>query len=226
MLCPKTWALKRTKSLGIESQPSSTKRLGFQPKSFNRRPIRNFRDHDQAQRCTRKLSMIPSNKFEPKHLKIEGTRSSRKSNENSSKEHEKHRPTRRKSMQPWKLPYTRMTHSLHSGQENLRLWSGNEKQSRRMICPKTLELIYISPSGSGKWPSYPYHLSCDTNTLGANRSCSTPLHRTTTPSPQSASSWRKPCDPATCPPASKLLGAPRSRLHPPSLRSWFCGSVK
>jgi hypothetical protein len=29
-----------------------------------------------------------------------------------------------------------------------------------------------------------------------------------------------------CPPASKLLGAPRSRLHLPSLRPWFCGSTK
>jgi hypothetical protein len=27
-----------------------------------------------------------------------------------------------------------------------------------------------------------------------------------------------------CPPASMLLGTPGSRLRPPSLRSWFCGS--
>jgi hypothetical protein len=34
------------------------------------------------------------------------------------------------------------------------------------------------------------------NPSGANRSCSTPLHRTATPSLQTASSRRKPCDPA------------------------------
>jgi hypothetical protein len=58
---------------------------------------------------------------------------------------------------------------------------------------------------------------------GAYRSSSTPLHRTTTSLPQSASSRRKPCDPATCLVASKLLSMPGSRLRPPSLRSRFCG---
>jgi hypothetical protein len=32
---------------------------------------------------------------------------------------------------------------------------GNEKQSGRIVCPETLELIYMSPSGPGKRPSYP-----------------------------------------------------------------------
>jgi hypothetical protein len=35
-----------------------------------------------------------------------------------------------------------------------------------------------------------------------------------------------PAIPPCVPPASKLLGAPGSRLRPPSLRSWFCGSTK
>jgi hypothetical protein len=34
------------------------------------------------------LSMIPTNKFEPKHLRIKGTSRARKTNENSSKMHE------------------------------------------------------------------------------------------------------------------------------------------
>jgi hypothetical protein len=59
---------------------------------------------------------------------------------------------------------------------------GNEKQSGRIICQETLELIYMSPSGPGKRPSYPKHLSCDTNPSGAYGSWSTPLHRTATPS--------------------------------------------
>jgi hypothetical protein len=35
--------------------------------------------------------MIPTNKSEPKHLRIEGTRRTRKFNENSSKGHENHK---------------------------------------------------------------------------------------------------------------------------------------
>jgi hypothetical protein len=38
--------------------------------------------------------MIPTNKFEPKHLKIKGTSRARKTDENSSKRHEN--PTRYK----------------------------------------------------------------------------------------------------------------------------------
>jgi hypothetical protein len=53
----------------------------------------------------------------------------------------------------------------------------------------------MSPFGLGKRPRYPYHLSCDTNPSGANGSCSTHLHRTTTPSPQTASSDVSPAIP-------------------------------
>jgi hypothetical protein len=85
MLCPKTWVLKQPKSSGIESPPKPTKDLGP-----NRNPsigvrTRSLGDQDQAQRCTRQLSIIPTNKFEPKHLRIKGTSRARKSNENSSK---------------------------------------------------------------------------------------------------------------------------------------------
>jgi hypothetical protein len=48
--------------------------------------------------------------------------------------------TRRRSMQLRKLPYSRRS---------------NEKQSARLVCAETLELIYMSPSGLGKKPSYP-----------------------------------------------------------------------
>jgi hypothetical protein len=85
MLCPKTWILKRTKSLGIESPPNSTKNQGSNRNpSIGGRP-RNLGNQDQAQRCTKQLSMIPTNKSEPKHLRIEGTSRARKTNENSSK---------------------------------------------------------------------------------------------------------------------------------------------
>jgi hypothetical protein len=89
-----------------------------------------------------------------------------------------------------------------------------------------LELIYMSPLRAREKTILPLALKLWYNPSGANRSCSTPLHRTATPSPQTASSRRKPCDLATRPPASKLLGAPGSHLRPPSLQSLFCGLTK
>jgi hypothetical protein len=84
----------------------------------------------------------------------------------------------------------------------------------------------MSPLRPRQKTTLPVALKLRYNPSGANRSCSTLLHRTAMPLPQTASSRRKPCDPATCPPASKLLGAPESRLRPQSLWSWFCGSTK
>jgi hypothetical protein len=76
-------------------------KLGFQPKSSIGGRIEMLRGHDQAQRCTRQLSMIPTNKSEPKHLRIEATSHTQKSNENSSKKDKKiTRATRRRSTQP------------------------------------------------------------------------------------------------------------------------------
>jgi hypothetical protein len=80
--------------------------------------------------------------------------------------------------------------------------------------------IYESPPGQAK-DTLPLELKLWYNPSGENRSCSTPLHRMATPLPQTASSRRKPCDPTTCLPTSKLLDAPGSRLHPPSLQSGF-----
>jgi hypothetical protein len=95
-----------------------------------------------------------------------------------------------------------------------------------MVCLETLELIYMSPLRARQKTTLPLTLKLWYNPSRENRSCSTPLHRTVTLLPQTASSRCKPCEPATRPPASKLLGAPGSRLRPPSLRSWFCGSTK
>jgi hypothetical protein len=85
MLCLRICSLRPNESRGIEILPSSRTKLGFQPKSFNRRPNSEFGDQDQAQRCTKQLSMIPTNKSEPKHLIIKGTSCARKTDENSSK---------------------------------------------------------------------------------------------------------------------------------------------
>jgi hypothetical protein len=94
---------------------------------------------------------------------------------------------------------------------------GNEKQSGWMVFLETLELIYMSPLRAKQKTTLPLALKLRYNPSGENRSCSTPLHRTATPLPLTASSRREPCDSTTRPPASKLLGAPGSRLRPPSL---------
>jgi hypothetical protein len=136
------------------------------------------------------------------------------------------RATNRESTQPRKLPFTWRSDSLQTEEKSNPGEQGNEKQSRWIVCLETLELIYMSPLRPRQKTTLPQALKLRYNPSGANRSCSTLLHRTATLLPQTASSRRKPCDPATRPSASKLLGAPGSRLHPPSLLSWFCGSTK
>jgi hypothetical protein len=143
---PQDWVLKRTKSPGIESPQNSTKNVGT-----NRNPsigvwIRSLGNQDQAQRCTRQLSMIPTNKSVPKHLRIEGTSRTRKTDENSSKRTRKiQRATNRGSTQPWKLPFIRRSDSLQIEEKSNPMEQGNEKQSGWMVCLETLELIYMSP---------------------------------------------------------------------------------
>jgi hypothetical protein len=216
MLCPKTWVLKQTKSSGIKSPPKPTKNLGPNRNPSIEGRTRSLGDQDQAQRCTRKLSMIPTKKIEPKHHRIKGKSCTWKTDENSSKKDTKiQRATNRELTQLWKLPE----------EKSKPREQGNEKQSRWMVCLKTVELMFMSPLRARQKTTLPLALKLRYNPSGANRSCSTPLHRTATPLTQSASSRCKPCDPATHPSASKLLGAPESRLCPPSLRSWFCGST-
>jgi hypothetical protein len=89
MLCPKTWVLKQTKSPGIESPPNSTKNQGSNRNPSIEGRTRSLGDQDQAQRCTKQLSTIPTNKSEPKHLKIKGISRAPKTNENSSKKSRK-----------------------------------------------------------------------------------------------------------------------------------------
>jgi hypothetical protein len=123
MLCPKTWVLKRTKSLGIESKPSSTKNL-----ESNRNPsiggrIRSLGVQDQAQRCTKQLSMIPSKKFEPKHLRIEGTSCARKTDKNCSKKTRKSNELQAENQRDHESFHSLGGQILYKWRKNLTLWS-------------------------------------------------------------------------------------------------------
>jgi hypothetical protein len=71
------------------------------------------------------------------------------------KRHENHMSCKKEIDTTMKLPYTRRSDSSQTGEKSKPMEQGNEKQSGRMVCPETLELIYMSPSGPGKRPSYP-----------------------------------------------------------------------
>jgi hypothetical protein len=134
MLCPEIWVLKRTKSPGIETPPNSTKNQGSSRNPSIGGRTRSLGDQYQAQRCTKQLCMIPTNKSEPKHLRNEGISRARKTDENSSKK-------------------TRKSNELQTGnrrnhetEENSNpIEQGNEKQFEWMVCLKTLELTCMSP---------------------------------------------------------------------------------
>jgi hypothetical protein len=157
MLYPKIWDLKWAKSSGIESQLSSTKKLGFQPKSFNRRPNPKIGGQDQAQRCTRHLSMIPTNKSEPKHLRIEGTRCAWKSDENSSKKTRRSYELQEGNQRNHECFHTfggQILYKMLKKVYTYRAWKWEGVQKDSM--PRSPRVnIYMSPSGLSKWPSYP-----------------------------------------------------------------------
>jgi hypothetical protein len=150
MLCPKTWVLKRTRMPGIESPPNSTKNLGS-----NRNPsiggrTRSLGDQDQAQRCTKQLPMIPTNKSEPKHHRIEGTSRTRKTDENSSKKRQKTNELQTGNRRNHESFHSLGGQILYKRRKNLTLES-KEMRSRMDGLPGNPRAnIYESPPGQAK----------------------------------------------------------------------------
>jgi hypothetical protein len=89
--------------------------------------------------------MIPTNKSEPKHLRIEGTSRTRKTHENSSKKtrksNELHAGNRCNHESFHSLG---RSDSLQTEEKSNPMEQGNEKQPGWMVCLETLELIYIN----------------------------------------------------------------------------------
>jgi hypothetical protein len=93
----------------------------------------------------RQLSMIPTKKSEPKHLRIKGTSCTRKTDENSSKKTRKSNKLQATNQRNHESFHSLGGQILYKWWKNLTLWSKeNEKQSRWMVCLETLELIYMS----------------------------------------------------------------------------------
>jgi hypothetical protein len=85
MLYLRIWSLKSTEMRGIEILPSSTKKLGFQPKLANRRQSRRLRSQHHTHRCTIHPPMISSKKSERKRPSNRRTRIKPKSSEKGTK---------------------------------------------------------------------------------------------------------------------------------------------
>jgi hypothetical protein len=84
--------------------------------------------------------MIPTNKSQVKHLRIEGTSHAQKTNKNSSKK------TRKSNeLQPGNRRKPESFHSLRGEEKSNPIEKGNEKQSGWLVCLETLELMYMSP---------------------------------------------------------------------------------
>jgi hypothetical protein len=91
--------------------------------------------------------MIPTNKSEPKHLKIEGTSHTQKSNENSSKKTLKSHELQEGNRRNHESFHSLGGQILYKRRKNLSQWKKvNGKQFGWMVCLETLELIHMSPS--------------------------------------------------------------------------------
>jgi hypothetical protein len=123
MLCPKTWVLKRTKSPRIESPHNITKNLESNKNPSIGGRILSLGGQDQAQRCTRQLSVIPTNKSEPKHLRIEGTSCTRKTDKNSSKKTRKSNKLQAGNRHNHESFHSLGGQILYKRRKNLIIWS-------------------------------------------------------------------------------------------------------
>jgi hypothetical protein len=101
--------------------------------------------------------MIPTNKYEPKHLRIEETSRARKTNENSSKK-------TRNELQTGNRRNHESFHSLrgkilYKRRKNLTLWSKEMRSNPDgWFCLETLELIYMSPLRAKQKTTLPLEL--------------------------------------------------------------------
>jgi hypothetical protein len=103
--------------------------------------------------------MIPTNKSEPKHLRVEGTSRTQKTKENRSKKTRKSNELQVGNPLNHESFHSLGGQILHKQRKNLTLWSKeNEKQSGWIVCLETLELIYLSPLHARKKTTLPLGL--------------------------------------------------------------------
>jgi hypothetical protein len=78
-----------------------------------------IKEMSQAQRCTKQLSMIPTNESGPKHLRIKGTIFARKTDENSSKKSRKSNELQTRNRRNHETFHSLKGQILHKRRKNL-----------------------------------------------------------------------------------------------------------
>jgi hypothetical protein len=148
MPCLWICSLKPTELREIEILPNSTKKLGFQPKSFSRMLNSEFEGSRSSIKMHKTSIHDPTRKSEPKHLGIKGTAAHKNLTKIAWKRHENH------SSHKKEIDAT-MKASIHSEvrfftkrcRKSTPMEQRNGKQSRWMDCPETLELYIWVPLG-------------------------------------------------------------------------------
>jgi hypothetical protein len=131
----------------------------FQPKSFNRRPNPEIEGSWSSTKMLNATIHDPHKKIRTQTPQNRRNNAHMKSNENSSKGHENHKSykkeinTTMKASMHWEDRF-----STNRCRKSTPMEQGNEKQSRRMVCPEKVELIYMSPTGPGKKTKLPLAL--------------------------------------------------------------------
>jgi hypothetical protein len=129
-----SYAPKLEPSNELNRRESNHNRALPKSKGSNRNPslggrIQRLRGHDESQRCTRKLSMTPTNKSELKHLRIEGTRRAWKSNKKSLKKTWKSHELQEGDRHNHESFYTLGGLILYKWVKNLNLWIKEKRSS-------------------------------------------------------------------------------------------------
>jgi hypothetical protein len=103
--------------------------------------------------------MIPTNKFEPKRLRIKGTSRTRKTDENSLKKTRKSNELQTENRRNHESFHSLGGQILYKTEEKSNpREQGNEKQSGWIVFLETLELIYMSPLRARQKTTLPLEL--------------------------------------------------------------------
>jgi hypothetical protein len=89
--------------------------------------------------------MIPTNKFEPKHLRSKEQAAHEKPTKIARKRHENPTSYKRGIDATMKASIHSEVRFFKNGRKINPMEQGNEKQSGWMVCLETLEIIYMSP---------------------------------------------------------------------------------
>jgi hypothetical protein len=223
-ICPKNYGLKFPTTPGIAKPCQEHYELGFIRKSTNQRPNPVFEESRSSTKSHKALTHDPLNEI---RREIWGsTRTLEESRQTFYTHHERFiqgiacllniHPSLKIS--PWSSQASPMKHLGKIGSENSK---GKWARVLRDCCHPLS--IYME---TAERRNYAYYIKLGYTPLWGTLGILVvaPSDRCPATAPRLASTQALQSRRMSS--ASKLLGAPGSRLRPPSLRSWFCGSTK